>query len=1182
MSSLKIGVLAEPVLVGREEELEQLHRYLDRAVEGKGNTVLISGEAGGGKTRLTRDFLLSAMRAGVAVMAGWCLSDAQVPFFPFTEAFNNYFASSETEQNSSFSQPSEPLNLSFQTIAEERGITAWLTRTEQAPKHGKPEAISPNVWKDQVFAGVAKTLQAIAVNGPVILFIEDVHWADSASLALLHYIARAIHDSERVLVLATFRSEELTADAEGRPHPLAETLRMMRREELFTEIKLPSLTQACVIKIAENMIGASLQQELADKLAAESRGNPLFVVESMRMLQEHKSLMQENNEWRLAVAELEIPSKIKDIILRRLACLKYAQRRVLDAASVIGEEFDVELLSTVLQLNSLEVLETLNLISHSTSIVLDAGMGFRFDHARSREILYGELSPSLKRGYHARIAEKLESVGKLGKLPFSDLAYHCERAGNKEKAIKYALAAGQDELAKWSNTQAIKHFQFVLQNIPEGHVEEKRTALEGLGDAYASNCMYGEAIKTFDELAASEMGGLRLRAIRKASDAAYAKGDKPDLLLEYTKKAQDLAVSDRLEMARIIDNRGKAWGWAGRGDPKMDLADYDSALHVFEEENSLADVAEALWRSGVVTNAYFDLPEKGLGELLRSAAIFKELGDVRKEVETIRWLGQGLHQRGLYPEAIREFTEVLRIGEKLGIFTELTIPVCMLSRSHRREGRLEDALAIALKGLEYSKKTDANWTKGAIYSNLMHTYILLGDFKNADEYFDRICMLPPEVHSNAHNVVLIPWAKGEYFAAKACWEESNKSFEKLLEFMETVSIHGNEALIRRDYACALEKQGRVEEAKFQRDKAQKLLDQAEKRFARANVQLNLMVSRRVLLGDEFEMRFDLVNVSRAAATLTKIDRAITPEFKVSDLPAYCKLQNGSLEINEKSVGPFQVETLKLKIMVDKAGSYVLNPEVSYLDDEGKTKTFKTGPITVTLQPSKPAYEALPGRISTGTVELDRLLLGGIPEGYAVVLASSSSEERELLIKRFLEAGTSAGETVLVITCETDKTQNLATQFRTNFYLLDCNPQANLVVQDLPNIFILKGIDNLTDIDIALTKFYRTLDLAQTIPKRACITLLSDVLLWHHAVITRKWLGSFLANLKSKGFTTLAVIDPCMHAPEETQAILSLFEGEIRINEKETADGVFKSLRIRKLTNQKYSEKELVLTKEKLL
>ena len=261
----KSQVLAEPVLVGREKELEELHAFLKSAVEGKGKTVFVSGEAGSGKTRLAREFLKAAVRKGVAVMAGWCLSDAQVPYFPLIEAFNSYFASSsETQLVDSLSEPGKPFGPSepFQMITQERGISAWLTGATPTLKPGGTGFISPQVWKDQLFAGVAKMIHAIAAQTPVVLFIEDVHWADSASLGLLHYVSRAINMSERVLVLATFRIEELTADAEGHPHPLVETLRFMRREELFDEIKLSNLDQENISKIAESMIGGSLQPKL--------------------------------------------------------------------------------------------------------------------------------------------------------------------------------------------------------------------------------------------------------------------------------------------------------------------------------------------------------------------------------------------------------------------------------------------------------------------------------------------------------------------------------------------------------------------------------------------------------------------------------------------------------------------------------------------------------------------------------------------------------------------------------------------------------------------------------------------------------------------------------------------------------------------------------------------------------
>jgi hypothetical protein len=138
-----------------------------------------------------------------------------------------------------------------------------------------------------------------------------------------------------------------------------------------------------------------------------------------------------------------------------------------------------------------------------------------------------------------------------------------------------------------------------------------------------------------------------------------------------------------------------------------------------------------------------------------------------------------------------------------------------------------------------------------------------------------------------------------------------------------------------------------------------------------------------------------------------------------------------------------------------------------------------------------------------------------------------------------------------------------------------------MIRSLPNVYKLKGVESLTDIDIALVRSFRSLDPTRKEPKRACITILSDVLLLHHAVNTRKWLSGLLADLKSKGFTTLVVVNPQMHPPEEVQAIIGLFEGEISISEKETDRGLEKTLRVRRLYNQRYLENEIVITREKL-
>lgn len=224
---------------------------------------------------------------------------------------------------------------------------------------------------------------------------------------------------------------------------------------------------------------------------------------------------------------------------------------------------------------------------------------------------------------------------------------------------------------------------------------------------------------------------------------------------------------------------------------------------------------------------------------------------------------------------------------------------------------------------------------------------------------------------------------------------------------------------------------------------------------------------------------------------------------------------------------------------------------------------------------------LPGRITTGFKDLDTMLFGGIPENYAVILTSPSCDEKDLLIQRFLNAGTKEGQTTFCITTEAGVVGALAEKFQSSFYVFMCNPQADKIIKSLPNVFKLKGVENLTDIGIALNSAFRGIDTSQKSSKRACVEILSDVLLQHHAVHTRRWLTGLIPELKSRGFTTLAVMNPHMHLPQEVHAILGLFDGEINIYEKETEKGSEKFLKIRKMYNQRYLESRIPLTKEKL-
>ena len=215
-------------------------------------------------------------------------------------------------------------------------------------------------------------------------------------------------------------------------------------------------------------------------------------------------------------------------------------------------------------------------------------------------------------------------------------------------------------------------------------------------------------------------------------------------------------------------------------------------------------------------------------------------------------------------------------------------------------------------------------------------------------------------------------------------------------------------------------------------------------------------------------------------------------------------------------------------------------------------------------------------VSTGYADLDKLLYGGLPSNSAVVLTSPSCNERDLLVRSFLETGAKKDEVTFYVTINPGSAKALADEYPSNFWLFLCNPQADAFVKDAPNVVKLKGVENLTDIGIALTSAIRKLDPSQKGARRICLGLVSDILLQHHAVPTRRWLAGLIPELKLEGFTILATMNPQIHPSQELQAILDLFDGEFDIYEKETEKGLEKFLKIKKMSNQKYMENELTL------
>jgi tetratricopeptide (TPR) repeat protein/KaiC/GvpD/RAD55 family RecA-like ATPase len=357
------------------------------------------------------------------------------------------------------------------------------------------------------------------------------------------------------------------------------------------------------------------------------------------------------------------------------------------------------------------------------------------------------------------------------------------------------------------------------------------------------------------------------------------------------------------------------------------------------------------------------------------------------------------------------------------------------------------------------------------------------------------------------------------------------------------------------------------------------------RFEHADVQANVIARPKELKVDgNLDLEIQLVNAGKVPALLTKITQVVPEGFQLAEKPEVYPVEDSYLNMKGKRLDPLKTEEVRLILKPKTSGVFSLKPTILYLDENGKYRSHEPEPISITVKELEieglhaPALEVSEGatdRIATGYADLDKLLYGGLRSGSAAVLTSPSCNERESLIKSFLKTGAEKGEVTFCVTVDPSVAKVLAEEFPSSFYLFVCNPQADVIVKDSPNMFKLKGVENLTDISIALTSAIRKMDPMLKSPRRICISLVSDVLLQHHAVQTRRWLTGLISELRSNGFTTLTIMDPEMHSPQEVRAVLDLFDGEINIYEKEAEQ----FLKIKRMSNQAYLEDELLLTKE---
>jgi predicted ATPase/DNA-binding winged helix-turn-helix (wHTH) protein len=461
------GRSTQSPMAGRRREMALLQNGLGDAASGHGQVFLISGEPGIGKTRLAEEFAAVAEAKGLAVRVGHCLQEA-VPFLPFVEMLERFVDGT-----------GEPEQLRRQ-LAEEASELARLLPKLRRILPDLPPALDlpPLQARRHLFNSFFDFVARVANEQPTLLIVEDLHWADDSSLALLDHLTQRIADLP-VMLLGTYRDAEIEVT-----RGLAKTLEDLLRGRIATRLKLKGLPRDDVATMLSRLSGKSAPAGVVEEIFAETEGNPFFVEELFRHLDEENRLYDSAGEFRsaLKIAEFEVPESVRLVVARRLERLKGSTQKMLALAAVIGRFFSFELLNVSGSSDAgsfLECLEETEKAGLIFAVAEGERTGYEFSHELIRQTVVGSITPARRQTLHLAVADAIERIYSINpESPYAetlddyvaDLAHHYSRGGNREKAIQYLQLAAQQAAQRSASSVAIDQLTNalrILKSLPE-------------------------------------------------------------------------------------------------------------------------------------------------------------------------------------------------------------------------------------------------------------------------------------------------------------------------------------------------------------------------------------------------------------------------------------------------------------------------------------------------------------------------------------------------------------------------------------------------------------------------------------------------------------------------------------------------------------------------------------------
>jgi len=775
--------VSEVQLIDRVDEMGLLRETVDKAVRGQGGVVFLHGEAGIGKTRLTRELGAYARLRGMQVLYGRCPAlfrmDGVPPYVLWNEAIKDYLQFCTPEQL-------------YRVVGFYPGELSKLVPELKQKLGAIPQSlpINPEHGRDRLFEAVSQFMTNISRETPLLVVLDDLQWTDQSSLLLLHYLARGVY-KESLLLLGAYRETDI-----DERHPLPPVLTELNRERLLRSVPLKRLSFDDVLEMIRRILEQDdVPKEFCEMVYEKTRGNPFFVEEVLKSLKEEEVIHREEGKWKISeVSKIEFPETVKSVIKVRIARLDDECQNALTMASFVGNDFTFEALRGVTGIDEDKLLELMEktlktgLVKEKTIRGEDV---YSFADIMVRDVVHEEVSHLRHKKLHSLVGCALEKVcAKKIDEHLGELAYHFLEGGDKNKALGYFLKAGEKAAKIYANGEAASYLQSALRLLEEkeGEPREKGRVLEMLGDIKrlvgeydASKKYWNDALLLWKQLDEKETTA---RLHRKIANVSWLNMGDAKKAKEHHAAAFKILETEpeSVELASLYEDMAGMVAMGATGNMAEALSLGEKAVELAKKLNAHEVMAHSyMWLGEILS--WLGNRKKASECFERALKIALDNGYMETAVwaydDLAVWLPTEENERRL-----EYYEKAFELAKKVGTVDWISLIGNHLAGTYMGTGNMSKAVPLAEESAALNRKAGNMIQLSWSLNQLGFIYQILGEWDKSEQYYKEAFNISQRlddfqsIGSASGHLGWFHFDRGEYAKAKEFCEKMYDVFEK--------------------------------------------------------------------------------------------------------------------------------------------------------------------------------------------------------------------------------------------------------------------------------------------------------------------------------------------------------------------------------------------------------------------